>query len=182
MRTGARITEVQADRIIFADEDSLETQTVIATTGQIASVPAGLEAAAHGAGARIAVCDDLRIAAFPDIYAAGDTALAQIDDSGRHAPMSCQHAMPMGRFAGYNAAHDLLGLTTLPYRQERYVTCLDLGRSGTVFTRGWDRTVDMTGDEAASLKRAINTQWIYPPQGSREDIIAASDIAHAIRR
>ncbi|MDP3768765.1 MAG: NAD(P)/FAD-dependent oxidoreductase, partial [Dehalococcoidia bacterium] len=67
------------------------------------------------------------------------------------------------RFAGENAARDLLGLPGVPYVQERYVTCLDLGRAGAVLTEGWERRVLQTGDEAKALKRRINTQVIYPP-------------------
>jgi hypothetical protein len=40
--------------------------------------------------------------------AAGDAAWLPID--GTHSSvMSCQHARPMGRFAGYNAVSDLFG-------------------------------------------------------------------------
>src|SRR6266566_7912576 len=60
---------------------------------------------------------------------------------------SCQHALQLGRFAGENAARDLIGVPTIPYVQPPYVTCLDLGRSGAVFTRGWERTVELTGAE-----------------------------------
>jgi NADH dehydrogenase len=56
------------------------------------------------------------------------------------------------------------------------VTCLDLGASGAVFTRGWEREVAMTGDEAKKLKRYINCERIYPPQGDRAAILAAADI------
>jgi phosphatidate cytidylyltransferase len=51
----------------------------------------------------------------------------------------------MGRFAGENAARDLLGLPTLSYAQPVYRTCLDLGRAGAVLTQGWDRAVVATG-------------------------------------
>jgi NADH:ubiquinone reductase (H+-translocating) len=54
-----------------------------------------------------------------------------------------------------------------PYQQKNYVTCLDLGPSDAVFTRGWDAVVEMTGDKAKATKREINTQWIYPPPPNR---------------
>ncbi|HYI14211.1 MAG TPA: hypothetical protein VEX37_02395, partial [Thermomicrobiales bacterium] len=76
---------------------------------------------------------------------------------------SCQHALQLGRFAGENAARDLLGIETVPYAQRRYVTCLDLGRSGAVFTDGWDRRVLEIGCDAKARKRRINTVVIYPP-------------------
>jgi NADH dehydrogenase len=62
------------------------------------------------------------------------------------------------------------------------VTCLDLGRSGGLFTQGWDRQVDKTGSEGKALKRMINTQVIYPPiDGTAEDLLASSSIDLAAR-
>jgi len=84
--------------------------------------------------------------------------------------------MEMGKFAGYNAARDLLGLPLRPYRQPVYLTCVDLGRSGAVFTTGWDRQIQMSGDDAKNLKRQIHTEWIYPPVGTRQEILAAVDM------
>jgi NADH dehydrogenase FAD-containing subunit len=54
-------------------------------------------------------------------------AYAATDDKGNHALMTCQHAILLGKFAGNNAAASLLDVAPLPYRQENYVTCLDLG-------------------------------------------------------
>ncbi|MNE82370.1 NADH dehydrogenase-like protein [compost metagenome] len=109
------------------------------------------------------------------LFAAGDVALAQTDDHGNHALMSCQHAMSMGRYAGHNVAADLLGQATLNYEQELYVTCLDLGPWGAVYTEGWERSVMMQGDEAKALKRQINSEWIYPPRPSRSATLEAAD-------
>lgn len=89
--------------------------------------------------------------------------------------MSCQHALRLGSVAGHNAVADLLGLPLLPYHQEAYVTCLDLGAAGAVFTRGWNRAVALVGAEAKALKRQINTRWIYPPPADREAAFAAAD-------
>lgn len=50
--------------------------------------------------------------------------------------MSCQHAGRLGAFGGNNAAADLLGVPPSPYHQKAYVTCLDLGAAGALFTRG----------------------------------------------
>jgi NADH dehydrogenase len=71
----------------------------------------------------------------------------------------------------------------VPYRQLRYVTCLDLGRSGAVSTRGWERAVHLTGSEAKALKRQINTEVIYPPPGaSRETLLAISSTDRSEQR
>ncbi len=56
------------------------------------------------------------------------------------------------------------GVATKPYHQKAYVTCLDLGEAGALFTRGWERKVEMVGDVAKKTKQEINTVWIYPPK------------------
>ena len=101
---------------------------------------------------------------MPGVFATGDAARAACDDVGNYALMSCQHATRMGAFAGNNAAAELLGVPTKPYHQKAYVTCLDLGEAGALFTRGWDRKVEMVGDVAKKTKQEINTVWIYPPK------------------
>jgi len=89
--------------------------------------------------------------------------------------MSCQHATRMGAFAGNNAAAELLGVPTKPYHQKAYVTCLDLGEAGALFTRGWERKVEMVGDVAKKTKQEINTVWIYPPKAERAAALASAD-------
>jgi NADH dehydrogenase len=69
----------------------------------------------------------------------------------------------MGRFAGHNAACDLLGLPMLPLRIDWYTTILDLGPWGAVYTQGWDRRVVAQGPAAKRTKEIINRQRIYPP-------------------
>jgi NADH dehydrogenase len=109
------------------------------------------------------------------VSATGDAANAACDDDGNFALMSCQHATRMGAFAGNNAAAELLGQPTQPYHQKAYVTCLDLGGAGAIFTRGWDRIVEMTGDKAKATKTEINTVWIYPPRAERGAALASAD-------
>lgn len=89
--------------------------------------------------------------------------------------MTCQHAIALGRSAGNNAAAQLLGVAPVPYRQSKYVTCLDLGAWGAVFTEGWDRQVKLVRQEGKALKTQINTQWIYPPIADRAVALAAAD-------
>jgi NADH dehydrogenase len=133
---------------------------------------------------RVVVDTALRAPAAPDVFVAGDAAAADTGD-GHRTLQSCQHAGQLGRFAGENAARDLIGLPPLPYMQLRYVTCLDLGRSGALFTHGWDRRIDKTGAEGKAMKRMINTQLIYPPaDGTAEALLerSSTDLAERTRR
>lgn len=119
---------------------------------------------------RLSVDEHLRVIGVADVYAAGDTALAPAED-GHTTTQSCQHALPMGQFAGHNVAADLLGSALLPFTPDPYTTCLDLGAAGAVFTEGWDRKIALTGPEAKALKRNINAVWIYPPTDDPEQIL-----------
>ncbi|MDQ3898042.1 MAG: hypothetical protein M3326_12525, partial [Actinomycetota bacterium] len=115
----------------------------------------------------------LRVLGAGGVFAAGDVARA-LADAGHPTLMSCQHAIPMGKVAGHNAASDLTGGPSFPYHQPDYVTCLDLGAAGALFTRGWDRAVLYTGATAKRLKEQINRRDIYPPLGPREELLQAA--------
>jgi NADH dehydrogenase len=127
---------------------------------------------------RLLVDRALRVPEVPGVFASGDAAKAACDDVGNYALMSCQHATRLGAFAGNNAAAELLGVPTMPYHQEAYATCLDLGAAGALFTLGWNREVDLVGTEAKKMKREINTVWIYPPRPERDAALASADPEH----
>jgi NADH dehydrogenase len=81
----------------------------------------------------------------------------------------------MGRFAGHNVVADLLGKPMLPLRIDSYVTILDLGRWGALYTEGWDRRVAVTGAAAKRTKQIVNCERIYPPRsGNRREILDAA--------
>jgi len=124
---------------------------------------------------RLVVDRELRVTGVPGVFATGDAAKAVCDDDGNYALMSCQHATRMGAFAGNNAAAELLGVAPIPYHQKAYVTCLDLGEAGALFTRGWDRKIEHVGADAKKIKQEINTVWIYPPKPVRAAALASAD-------
>ena len=76
--------------------------------------------------------------------------------------------------AGYNAAADLLGTPLRDFTPGPYVTCLDLGGAGAIFTRGWDRRVMASGADGAAVKQRIN-EHIHPPVDDAARILAAAD-------
>jgi NADH:quinone reductase (non-electrogenic) len=169
------ITALSPTRVVFAD-GALDCDAVVLTTGMVAAAFAEKVPGAHDELGRIVVDRSLRAISAGDIFIAGDAAAADVGD-GHLALQSCQHALQLGRFAGENAARDLLGLPLVKYMQPSYITCLDLGRSGAVFTRGWDRVVERTGSEAKAIKRRINTEVIYPPRdGTREELLKLSSL------
>ena len=170
-----------AGRVGFADGSDLAADAVVLATGMAAAPFAGEIPGARDKLGRVIVDADLRAPVAPQVFVAGDAAAADTGD-GHPTLQSCQHANQLGRVAGENAARDLLGLPTVPYAQLRYLTCLDLGRSGAVITEGWERRVQKTGSEGKAVKRLINTQIIYPPaDATAEALLASSSIELAER-
>ena len=183
LHLGVSITSLGRDRITVKDGSTFCFDAVVLTTGMSAAPFASLIPGAHDDLGRICVDRALRAPTVPHVFVAGDAAAATISAGGPLALQSCQHALQMGRFAGENAARDLLDMPLLSYEQQRYVTCLDLGRSGAVWTEGWDRAVAKTGAEAKALKHWINRVVIYPPPNISSGLLTAlSSTDPAIQR
>lgn len=168
---GHRLAEVTARGVVFADGTTLDAATVIWTAGMVASPLTNLVPGPRDRLGRLVVDRYLRIGAAPAIYAAGDVAAARCPD-GHTVLQSCQHAIPLGKFAGHNAVADLLGLPRQAFDPGPYITCLDLGPAGAVLTTGWDREVRLTGEPAKALKKAIVESYIYPPAGDAPAVLA----------
>ena len=179
-RLGVGVSALNESGVTLSDGQSIESATVIWAGGFRPSPLTAQVPAERDRSGRLVVDRNLRVAEVPTIFAAGDTANAATDDLGHRALMSCQHANRLGASAGFNAAADLLAVPLEPYQQKNYVTCLDLGPSDAVFTRGWNATVEMSGDKAKAMKREINTQWIYPPPPNRTDAYKAAEWARLV--
>jgi NADH:ubiquinone reductase (H+-translocating) len=174
IRTSVSVAEVSKDGVSLSSGERLQAATVVWCAGMRASLlTEQLPVARDGLG-RVPVDDHLRVVGVPSMFAAGDVAAARVDDE-HVSVMSCQHGRPMGRYAGYNVISDLFDEPMLTLRIPWYVTVLDLGPAGAVYTEGWDRVVVANGDKAKATKRVINTRRIYPPlTGNRADLLAAA--------
>ena len=177
-RLGTGVVELDKSVVTLSNGEQIEAETVIWAAGMRAAPLTAQIPAERDSLGRLLVDRDLRVPGVAGVFATGDAARAACDDVGNYALMSCQHATRMGAFAGNNAAAELLGVPTKPYHQEAYATCLDLGEVGAIFTRGWDRTLELAGDEAKKTKQQINTVWIYPPPASRDAALASADPEH----
>lgn len=173
-RLNVRVKAVDAGGITLDTGEIIPTETVVWCGGMRASpLAAALPVARDGLG-RLTVDHFMRAEGLAGVFAAGDVAACLID--GTHPTvMSCQFARPMGRFAGHNVVADLFGEKLLPLDINWYVTVLDLGAWGALYTTGWDREVHTTGAAAKATKQIINRQRIYPPQdGDRAALLAAA--------
>lgn len=174
-RLGAGVAALDKSGVTLTSGERIESATVIWAAGMRANPLTTRIPAERDNFGRLLVDNCLRVPTVPAVFATGDSARAASDELGNYALMSCQHATRMGAFAGHNAAAELLGVPTRPYHQKAYVTCLDLGDAGAVFTRGWDRKVEMIGAQAKKTKQEINTVWIYPPKAERAAALASAD-------
>ncbi|MBB5776853.1 NAD(P)/FAD-dependent oxidoreductase [Nonomuraea jabiensis] len=170
-RLGTTVTEVGDGYAVLSDGTRVEADAVVWSAGMRASELARQISGELDHLGRVPV--DRHLRALPEVFAAGDTAAAAFD--AEHTVMqACQHATPLGKVAGYNAAADLLGVPPRDFTPGPYVTCLDLGGAGGIFTRGWDRRVMASGAAGKEIKRQIN-QFIHPPVDDAAKILAAAD-------
>lgn len=172
-RLGRTLVSATADQVLLSDGEVISTSTVVWTVGMAASPLTKQIPVARDRFGRVPVDSFLRVVGVPGLYAAGDTAAAAAEE-GHPAMQSCQHALPMGKFAGHNVAADLLDLPQLAFTTDPYANAIDLGSAGAVTTTGWERNINLTGREAKAMKQAINTKWIYPPTESAEAIWSAA--------
>jgi NADH dehydrogenase len=178
--TSTAAAVIDAGSVTTAAGERIPARTVVWTAGARANLLAAQIPGEHDRFGRVHADRELRAQGVADVFVTGDVAMAATDDAGNTTLMSCQHALSLGRIAGHNAAAELLGLPTMPYSQPKYVTCLDLGPWGAVYTEGWEREVKLERAEAKALKRSINTEWIYPPAADREAAFAAADPAFVV--
>ncbi|MEV0151352.1 MULTISPECIES: FAD-dependent oxidoreductase [unclassified Nonomuraea] len=170
-RLGTTVTEVGEGYAVLSDGTRVEADAVVWSAGIRASELTRQISDELDHLGRVPVDQWLR--ALPEVFVAGDTAAAAFD--AEHTVMqACQHATPLGKVAGYNAAADLLGMPPREFTPGPYVTCLDLGGAGAIFTRGWDRRVMASGADGADIKKRIN-QHIHPPVDDASQILAAAD-------
>jgi NADH dehydrogenase len=172
--TGMGVTAVGERSVTLSSGDVVPAATVVWCAGMRANpLTAQIGVPCDRLG-RLPVDDYLRVEGVAGVFAAGDVAVAKMDDE-HMSVMSCQHGRPMGRYAGYNVISDLQGAPMLSLRIPWYVTVLDLGPAGAVYTEGWDRHVVSSGATAKATKQVINGERIYPPlTGDRAALLAAA--------
>lgn len=174
-KVGLRVTALDASGVTLSNGERIETETVIWTAGMRAnSLTSQIVGEKDNLG-RILGDAYLHAPETKNIFVTGDTVKVPTDNLGNFNVMSCQHAMSLGRVAGYNAAAELVDLPLHAYSQPKYVTCVDLGPWGALYTEGWDRKVQFVRHEAKKIKQEINTVWIYPPVAEREAVFAIAN-------
>lgn len=174
-KAGLRVNALDATGVTLSNGEKIETETVIWTAGMRANPLTSQIAGEKDNLGRLIGDAYLHAPEAKNIFVTGDTVKVPTDDLGNFNVMSCQHAMSLGRVAGYNPAAELVDLPLHPYSQPKYVTCVDLGSWGALYTEGWDRQVQFVREEAKKIKQEINTVWIYPPVADRDAVFAIAN-------
>ncbi len=173
VKLGAGIASIEKTGVTLTSGEHIDTLTAVWTAGVRATPLTQQIAEERDPLGRICVDATLCVPSVNDVFVAGDAAHVLADPAGNLALMSCQHALLLGRVAGYNAAADLIDEPKMGYSQAAYNCCLDLGGYGAVIGRGWQRDIMLEGDLAKKVKNYINGTLIYPPTDASEALAAA---------
>jgi NADH dehydrogenase len=173
-RPGIEVSAISPAGLTLRSGEMIPAATVVWCAGMRANPLSQFFPVERDSFGRLPVDEFLRVKGVATVFAAGDVARALLTE-GHASVMSCQHGRPMGRFAGHNVVCDLFGLPMLPLHLANYVTVLDLGPWGALYTEGWDRQVVAQGEAAKKTKQMINCHRIYPPlTRNRQKILAAA--------
>ena len=169
MRTGVEVVSITSGGITLKSGETIAAGTVIWCAGMRANPLTQLFPVERDRLGRLPVDSNLRVQGVPNVFAAGDSAWNQLDPQ-HVSVMSCQHARPMGRFAGHNVVADLLGLPMRALHIDYYVTILDLGPWGVY--RRLIRLSPKAGGQ--KTKQTINCRRLSPLNRNRDEIPAAA--------
>jgi NADH:ubiquinone reductase (H+-translocating) len=174
VRLETTVTALDESLVRLSDGTVIPAQTVVWAADMQASPITRSVPGHRDALGRLEVDRFFRVIGVDGVLAAGDTASIEVAP-GQRALQACQYAHQMGKHAGHNAVCDLLDLPLVEFTPQPYVTCLDLGAAGAVYTEGFERTVRATGSSGKRIKRHINQELIYPPLDDAVEILRRAD-------
>jgi NADH:quinone reductase (non-electrogenic) len=130
VRTGARVTGVDAEGVTTEGAGRIESRTVLWGAG-VAASPLGrsLGVPLDRAG-RVIVQPDLSVPGHPEVFVTGD--LAHLEQDGAPVPGVAPAAMQMGRHAARNVRRLLRGEATQPFRYRDKGSLATIGRNSAV--------------------------------------------------
>lgn len=172
LRPGTLPVKVDEDYAYLSNGEKIAAKTVIWTAGLEASPLNKFFTGNKDNMNRLEVDEHFKLPEYSNISVTGDAALSKPDD-GVYAAMSCQYSLFQGKWSGHNAVADIFGGEKLPYKQSTYVTCVDLGPQRAMFTRGWDRQLEVKEDAGKKIKMEINTVWIIPSPNPEDNVNAS---------
>ncbi len=142
VRTGARVADIQPDRVTFTvagQAETLQTRTVLWGAG-VKAAPLGRKLAEAAGietdrGGRVPVQPDLSVAGHPEVFVIGDMANCPRPD-GQPLPGVAPVAMQQGRYAARLIRARLKGKKRPPFRYRDYGLMATVGRARAVAAVG----------------------------------------------
>jgi NADH dehydrogenase len=128
---GRRVEELDGDRVVLSDGETVETKTVAWAAGVKPSALAGRLELERTDSGRIRVDERLRAPGHDRVYAIGDIA-AVIGDDGRELPMMAPQAMQEGRYVARAIGAGLRGKDVKPFGFRHKGVMATIGRNAGV--------------------------------------------------
>jgi NADH:quinone reductase (non-electrogenic) len=173
-RLKTTVTAFDGHTVTLSSGETIPALTAVWTAGMEANPITGSIPGPRDDLGRLEVDRHMRVRGVDGVFAAGDTASIEAAP-GHRVLQACQYAHQLAKPAGHNAVSDLLDLPMVEFDPDPYVTCLDLGEAGAVYTEGFDRAVRATGDAGKDIKKTINRKLIYPPLDDAGQILRRAD-------
>jgi NADH dehydrogenase len=143
VRENARVTAVDNEAVTVAG-DRMAAHTIIWAAGVAgSSLGASLGVPLDRVG-RVLVQEDLSLAAYPNLFVAGDLA-GFIDQDGQQLPGVAQVAKQQGAHAARNIRRLIAGEVTLRFRYRDPGNMATIGRAHAIVDFGWARVSGFVG-------------------------------------
>jgi NADH dehydrogenase len=128
VRLNTPVTRVEADRVRFGDDETVQTQTLVWGAGIRANPLADALGLAQTRAGRLEANDCLQATDHPEVFVAGDVAGAT-DPEGRLYPQVAQVAIQQGIRAAKNVARMARDLPPEPFRYNDLGSMATIGRN-----------------------------------------------------
>lgn len=167
--SNANIVNITKNSVELKDNINIESDIIVSCMGMVAtSIKSDLNVEKDHLQ-RLYTNDYLQLVKYENIFSAGD--INSTLKKENMTIMSCQQAVPKGKFAGYNAINVLCNEPLIKYKQEEYVTCVDLGNYGAILTEGWSKNIKYFGKKAKEIKKHIMFNILYPPTDATKETL-----------
>ena len=136
---GTRVTGATTDAVLLADQEPLETDTLVWTAGSQPNPILAMLPCLHSQTGAVLVDSTLRVDNIPDIWAVGDCAqIPDPDNPGQYYPPTAQHALREGKLVAENIAASFRGQPAKSFRFRALGILVGLGhRTAAAEIRGW---------------------------------------------
>jgi NADH dehydrogenase len=163
---GASVSEVAADRVVFADGSEIATRCVVWAGGLTANDIDGVERLPTGRGGRIEAGQDLAVDGFPGVYAVGDVASVTGPD-GDPYPQLGSVALQAGQAVADSILADIAGSRSPSFHYHDKGIMAMIGRRAAIAEMGAHRH-ELHGPVAFSAWLGVHA-WLLSTNRARID-------------